>query len=86
MVCALCCLHNWLIDEHDVDSKHNTILPSTEVDQLPVMNRGGDFTNMTNSEGNITGNNTRDEEMLDGGDYVDDTNWNDCRLHQNELF
>ena len=86
MVRALCCLHNWLIDEHDVDSRHNTILPSTADDQLSVMNRGGDFSNMTDYEGNLTGENTREEDMLDGGDHFDDTNWNDRRQHQTKLF
>ena len=86
MVRALCCLHNWLIDEHDVHSIRNTILPSTAIDQLSVMDRGGDFTNMTKSDGNLTGNNTREEEILDGVDHLDDTNWNDRRSRKNELF
>ena len=86
MVRALCCLHNWLIDEHDVDSIRNAILPSTAVDQLSVMDRGGDFTNMSNSEGTLTGNNTREEEMLDGGDHFDDTTWNNRLSRRRKLF
>ena len=55
MVRTLCCLHTWLIDEHDVDSRRNTVLPSTADDKLSAMNRRGDFSNMTDYEGNLTG-------------------------------
>lgn len=86
MVRALCCLHNWLIDENDVDSRCNTILPSNASDQLSVMNRGGDFANMTDQDRNLTKRNTPKEEMLDGGDHFDDTDWNECNRHQTKLF
>ena len=69
-----------------MDSRRNIILPSTADDQLSVMNREGDFFNMTDSEGNLTGENTREEDILDGGDNVHDTNCNDCKRHQIKLF
>ena len=86
MVHTLCCLHNCLIDKHDMDLRRNTILPSTADHQLSVMNRGGDFSNMTDYEGNLTGENTKEEDMLDRGDHFDNTNWNDRKQHQIKLF
>ena len=86
MIRALCCLRNWLIYEHDVDPKRNTKLPSTADDQLLVVNRGGNFSNMTDYEGNLTGENTREENMLEGEDYFDDTDWNDRRQYQTKLL
>ena len=69
-----------------MDSRQNTILPSTVDAQLLVTNRGGDFSNMIDYEGNLIGENTRKEDMLDGGDHFDNTNWNSRRWHQIKLF
>lgn len=47
--------------------RRNQILPSTTYDQLSVTIRGSDFSNMTDYKGNVTGENRREEDMIDGG-------------------
>ena len=59
LVRSLCLLHNWLIDEKDIEN----IPSSSPSDRLTIIARGGEI---------IESENSRLDRSLDGGDHYDD--------------
>ena len=66
---CLCCLHNWLIDERGV----NDILKTTTTGKRAIANRGGRI---------INAENTRVNDMLNGGAHFDNLTRNIRYQHQ----
>ena len=82
MVRALCCLHNWLIDEHD----NGKVPQSTAADRYAIMNRGGTTLNQVNTNQVLCIDNNRMSDALDGGEHFDDSDFAFRRNRQRVLF
>ena len=73
LVRALACLHNWLIDEKDVEC----IPTSSPCDRLNLISRGGDI---------LINENSRLDQALDGGDHYDDVSGSERLRNQRKIF
>ena len=73
LVRALACLHNWLIDEKDVEG----IPTSSPCDRLNLISRGGDI---------LINEHSRLYQALNGGDYSDDVSSSERLRNQRKFF
>ena len=84
MVSAFCCLHNWMIDEHDDDN--DRIPLSAANNSYLIMNRGGRANTTSNTDGEAVVDESRIDHLLDGGNHVDDSTTTNQRNTQIILF